>query len=590
MSEETPRRVAPPYPTPSTIGGNPLLRSLRKVAWVPRLRLGSGLILFAFVLSHFLNHALGLWSIGVMEAAGDVRRAVWQSLPGTTLLYGALLVHMTLALRKTIRRRTWRMPLAEALQLALGLTIPVMLIDHVIGTRGLAVMFGMPDTYHQVLTTLWPGLAWWQSSLLLVVWTHAVIGLRFWLANKSFYARMAPLLLTFSVLVPTLAILGWIEGARRLALAGERSERLPREAIVWADPIIGNGRYLLFAIIFGAIAIGILGTLGAFSRKRLSITYPGGRTVRARPGQTILEVSRENGIAHTAVCGGRARCSTCRTRVLKGLERLPPALPREQAVLDRIRAPANVRLACQLRPLADVTLQPLVPARAAATSSYTVEDSYRWGVEQSVAILFADLRGFTALSERRLPFDVVFILNEYLGLMSDLVRRNGGEVDKFIGDSVMALFGVAGRPEMGSQQALAAAADMIEELATLNERLNAQVAETLRFGVGIHAGPAILGRIGGGANDGLTALGDTVNIASRLESATKEIGETLVVSDAVMSFAGAVPAGWHSEKLVVRGRTNAIVVHGTSDAAVVRRSLAPSSMPEGGDTLSRIVG
>lgn len=545
----------------------------RKVAWVPRLRLGSGLILFAFVLGHFLNNALGLWSIDVMEGVGRVRGAIWQSLPGTLLLYGALLVHMGLALRRTARRRTWRMPLPEALQLALGLTIPLMLIDHVVGTRLLSERFDVPNTYTQILTTLWPGLAIWQSTLLLIVWTHAMIGLRFWLATKRFYARFAPLLLTGAVLVPTLAILGWIEAARRLKLAGMRAEALPREAILWSDPLIEVGRLVLFAIILGAIAIGVLGALGTFSGRRVTITYPGGRAIRMRPGQTVLEVSRENGIPHTAVCGGRARCSTCRTRILKGEDLLPPPSAREQAVLERIRAPANVRLACQLRPQADLTVQPLVPARTAEGQSYTVEDSYRWGVEQSVAILFADLRGFTALSERRLPFDVVFILNEYLGLMSELVRRNGGVVDKYIGDSVMALFGIAGRPETGSRQALLAAADMIEELDVLNDRLRTQVAETLRIGIGVHTGPAILGRIGGGANDELTALGDTVNIASRLETATKEVGTTLVVSDAVLTFARSSPAGWQTREIQVRGRTRPILVHGTSEASLVRANL-----------------
>jgi len=558
-------------------GPTSLRASLRNIAWVPRLRLGSGLILFAFVLSHFVNHALGLWSLEVMQAAQWLRSAFWQSLPGTVLLYGALLVHMTLALRKTARRRTWRMPLVEAVQLALGLTIPILLIDHVVGTRLLNIAFGVPDSYRQVLTTLWPGLMLWQTTLLLVVWVHAVIGLRFWLASKSFYARLAPLLLTFAVLVPTLATLGWIEAARRLALAGEQAERLPREAIVWADPVIGTGRMVLIGIILSTIAFGVFAAIGAFSRKRLSITYPGGRTVRARPGQTVLEVSRENGIAHTAVCGGRARCSTCRTRILSGVERLPSPQPRERAVLERIGAPANVRLACQLRPLGDVGVQPLVPSRGPALSATEdPQDSYRWGVEQSVAILFADLRGFTALSERRLPFDVVFILNEYLGLMSELVRRNGGMVDKYIGDSVMALFGVAGRPETGAYQALLTAADMIDPLAELNQRLSTQVAETLRFGVGIHAGPVILGRIGGGADEGLTALGDTVNIASRLEAATKELGNTVAVSDATVTLAGAQPAGWHTEEIAVRGRVNAILVHGTSDAALIRQSLAPA--------------
>ncbi|GAB5374235.1 MAG: adenylate/guanylate cyclase domain-containing protein [Acuticoccus sp.] len=546
---------------------------MRNVAWIPRLRLATGLIMFAFVLGHYLNHALGLWSLALMEAVGDVRRAVWQSAPGTVLLAGAFVIHMALALHRTARRRTWRMPPAEALQLALGLTIPVMMIDHVVGTRGLQEMFGIKADYQQLLSLLWPGLAVWQTTFLLVVWVHATIGLRYWLASKSFYPRIAPLLLTLAVLIPALATAGWIGAARRLELAGLKKVNLTREAIQWADPLIEYGRMGLIAAVLAALVIGILGALGVFSGKRVTITYPGGRQVRARPGQTVLEVSREQGIPHTAVCGGRARCSTCRTRILKGLERLPAPSPREKAVLERIRAPANVRLACQLRPQSNVTVQPLVPGRL-GEQTLGIEDSYRWGVEQQVAILFADLRGFTALSERRLAFDVVFILNEYLGLMSELVRKHDGVVDKYIGDSVMAIYGIATRPEVGARQALATAAEMMSEMDRLNARLSAEVAETLRMGIGIHAGPAILGRIGGGASAGLTALGDTVNIASRLESATKDLETMLAVSDAVTTFAGADPSRLRREEITLRGRSNAITVYAASTAGEVRQALS----------------
>lgn len=550
-----------------------LIRRVRNVPWVARLRLATGLIMFAFVLTHFLNHALGLWSLEAMEAVGSVRRAIWQSIPGTVLLAGSFIIHMALALMRTARRRTWRMPLAEAMQLALGLTIPVMMIDHVVGTRGLEEMFGIEPTYRQLLSLLWPGLAVWQTIFLVVVWVHASIGLRFWLASKSFYPRISAFLLTLAVLVPTLATAGWIGAARRLELAGLKKVNLTREAIQWSDPLIEYGRIVLIVAVLGAVLIGLLGALGLFSGRRVTITYPGGRQVRVRPGQTVLEVSREQGIPHTAVCGGRARCSTCRTRIIKGAEKLPPPHPRERAVLERIRAPANVRLACQLRPHTDITVQPLVPGRSSQQTAGGMEDSYRWGVEQQVAILFADLRGFTALSERRLAFDVVFILNEYLGLMSELVRKHGGVVDKYIGDSVMAIYGIATRPETGARQALETAADMMAELDKLNARLSAEVAETLRMGIGIHAGPVILGRIGGGATAGLTALGDTVNIASRLEGATKELDAVLAVSKEVIEFAGAEPAGLRREELTLRGRTNTITVYATSEADRLRDAL-----------------
>ncbi|WMS41477.1 adenylate/guanylate cyclase domain-containing protein [Acuticoccus sp. MNP-M23] len=558
-------------------------RNAAKGSWVQRLRLASGLVLFAFVLTHYLNHALGLYSVEVMEAVGAVRRAIWHTDVGTVLLYGALAVHAALALYKTARRRTWRIPIPEALQLVLGLIIPVMLIDHVVGTRGLHDWFDISNSYFAVLELFWPGLLTWQTVLLFVVWVHAVIGLRYWLRLKSWYKRAMPLLLTLAVLVPVLASLGWIEGARRIALTGAGTADLTREAVAWSTPIIHTGRQIILATIAATLLVALAGTLGLFSRGRVSVTYPGQRTVLAKPGLTLLEISRQHGIPHTSVCGGRARCSTCRTRIEEGLDTLPPPDAAERAVLERIRATPDVRLACQLRPRTNLTVHPMFPARDVSGVANVNTDSYRWGVEQPVAVLFVDLRGFTALSERRLAFDVMFILNEYLQLMSRIVFRNGGIVDKFIGDAVMALYGVTTSAEVGARQALTSAAEMIDEIETLNAQLQAQLGETLRIGIGIHAGPAILGRVGTGrAGEGLTALGDTVNIASRLESATKDYGVPMVASGATMAFAGVDASAFDVAQITVRGRTSSLDVHPVKNAAALRAALANTGSREPG--------
>ena len=146
----------------------PWLRSPRwrdPQAW----RLGSGLVLFAFALTHFLNHALGLVSVETMESVQEVRRAIWRSLPGTVLLYGAAAVHVALVLWKLARRRTWWMAPWEALQIGLGLAIPVLLTAHVASTRGTSEVHGFDDGYASVLRTLWPDVALKQSLLLLIV-------------------------------------------------------------------------------------------------------------------------------------------------------------------------------------------------------------------------------------------------------------------------------------------------------------------------------------------------------------------------------------------------------------------------------------
>jgi adenylate cyclase len=160
------------------------------------------------------------------------------------------------------------------------------------------------------------------------------------------------------------------------------------------------------------------------------------------------------------------------------------------------------------------------------------------GSEREIAILFVDIRGFTALSEGRLPYDVVFVLNRYFAAIGLAVESAGGRVDKFIGDGIMALFGVEAGAEAGCRDALAAARLMSLRLIELNQALRAELAEPLRIGIGIHAGPAIVGEMGYGSAAALTAIGDAVNTASRLEALTKEYECELIVSDELILRAG----------------------------------------------------
>jgi adenylate cyclase len=317
------------------------------------------------------------------------------------------------------------------------------------------------------------------------------------------------------------------------------------EAAVWAG----------FALLVAAIgAVRVSGRL----RGGPTITYPGGRRVRAGAGATLLEISRAAGVPHASVCGGRGRCTTCRVLVLEGADSLPPPEETEAAALVRIHAPAAVRLACQIRPEHSLTIRPLIPLREATPAAG--RDAYRWGIERRITVMFADLRSFTSLAERLYPYDSVFLLNRYFELMSEAIERNRGEVDKFLGDGIMALFGVAPARGTGSRDALLAARDMLRALERLNEEFVSTLPARLRMGLGIHTGPAVLGRVGGRMG-GLTALGDSVNIASRLESLNKEFGSTIVISDAAVRTSGLAIEGAETHDIAVRGRGEMLTVH-----------------------------
>lgn len=521
-------------------------------------RLASGLILFIFALTHFLNHALGHVSLEAMEAVQAIRTGLWRSWPGTVLLYGAAAVHVGLALWKIARRRTWRMAPWEAAQIGLGLAIPFLIAAHIAATRMHSSLNGGQDTYNVVLRGLWPEAAPKQTLLLLIVWLHAMIGFHFWLRLRSWYAAWSPLLLVAAVLVPTLAITGWIEGARRAELAFPAPPFTPEAAgrrgmLVWRAE---TGVWAAFALFVTVTAAARLrGRWGGGP----TVTYPGGRRVRATPGATLLEISRAAGVPHASVCGGRGRCTTCRVLVMEGAETLPAPNPTEAADLGRLHAPFAVRLACQIRPRHSLTVRPLIPLRETAPT--LGRDADRWGVERRITVMFADLRGFTSLAERLYPYDSVFLLNRYFEVMSEAIERHGGHVDKFLGDGIMALFGVQPAPGAGSRDALLASRDMLKALEGLNEEFAATLAGRLRMGLGIHMGPAVLGRVGGGPAARLTALGDGVNIASRLEGLNKEFGSALVVSDVALRASGLALAEAETHDIAVRGRGEMLKVH-----------------------------
>ena len=521
-------------------------------------RLASGLVLFGFVLTHFLNHALGLVSIEAMEGAQEYRVAVWQSGTGTILLYGAFAIHIGFAFAKLITRRTWRLPPWEAAQIGLGLMIPVLLFEHVMANRGLRLVADIEDVYRNVLFQLWPGSAVRQSALLLIVWGHAVIGLHHWLKNKRWYGRWRTVLLVAAVLVPTLALTGWIEGARRVAAMALQPPLDEDQAALLAR-LDRRAETALWAFFGTAAAAAALLRLAAWLRPGPRVTYPNGRTVRGASGATLLEISRAAGIAHASVCGGRGRCTTCRVLILEGAQDLPPPGAREVSALERIGAPPGVRLACQVRPAGPVTIRPLVPLREATPGA--AQDAERWGVERRITILFADLRGFTSIAERLYPYDSVFLLNRYFEVMTQAIQRHGGMVDKFLGDGIMALFGVAPARGAGSRDALLAARDMLDALDHLNQEFGPMLPERLRMGLGVHMGPAVLGRVGGNIAAGLTALGDSVNIASRLESLNKDFNAMLVVSDAALRASGFAFEDAETREIMVRGRTEPLTIH-----------------------------
>lgn len=548
-------------------------RRLRNPLSIRRVRITTGVVMMVFVITHFLNHSLGLISLEVLEAGRLIFVAVWRTMPGTILLMGSVLIHMALAFQAFYVRRRLRMGGADATQLILGLLIPPLLAIHILGTRGANQSFGVDDQYAYVLLPLWVdandgGLRQILASG--VVWVHGCIGIHMWLRLKGWYQRAIPTLFGLALLLPVFAMLGFVSAGREVALLdAQPGWRDALSTIV--DGASAEDYELMFQrermILRGlAVLLGLTlvarGIRSAVESRRdvVRLLYPGGRRVVVAPGSTILDASKAHDIPHAAVCGGRGRCSTCRVRINSGLESLPPPKPDERKVLARIKAPPNVRLACQIKPCEDMSITPLLPPTAGPGDS-AGRSTVLQGQEREIAVLFADIRGFTTLSEKKLPYDVVFILNRYFRSMGEAVDGAGGRIDKFIGDGVMALFGLETSPDEACQQALRAAAAMAAKLEELNELLAEDLPSPLRIGIGIHAGPAIVGEMGYASATTITAIGDTVNTASRLEALTKEHRAQLIVSYRVAELAGVEFGVDQTVEQAVRGRSETLKIH-----------------------------
>ena len=533
------------------------------------IRLASGLFMFSFACCHFLSHATGFLLLDNMELVGrHFLLAPWRNTPMRLALLVCFVTHAGLGLRALYRRRHLRMPAIEAFQLGLGLLIPVLLIPHAFDVRLGYSLFGFEDSYYRVVYKYWltqplTGLPR-QFGLLLAVWTHGCIGIHMWLRYRPGYWRWrAPLLVT-AALIPNLAVMG-INNAGWDAMLRARAD--PAFRALHGPPPPGSERAIeggdlansldslriayivLVAAVFAARAVR---DWRARQTRGVTISYSNGPTVTVPRGYSILEASRSIRLPHESICGGRARCSTCRVRIQRGLDDLPPPSAIERATLARVRVPANVRLACQVRPKSDVALAVLL---SSARSDSGLLIDLTESREVTVTAMFVDLRDSTALASGRLPFDAMFLIDRYVQAVTAAVLTNAGSVTSVAGDGIMTVFGLDGRAAVGARSALAAAEELWRSIERLGADLVEELGGALKFGIGIHTGLSVIGSVGLPGQRSIQFLGDTGNIASRLESLTKETACTMIVSALTVAIAGAPAPNWRRADLEIRGRS-----------------------------------
>jgi adenylate cyclase len=506
------------------------------------LRMASGLVLFTYIGAHLTNHALGLVSLDVAEAGLEIAVEVWSSLPGTVLLYGAAAAHFLLALWAVYDRRTFRLPPAELLRIALGFTLPMILIGHAANTRLAWELYGLSSDYARVVSNLWiSDSQGWQLGLMAPGWLHGCLGLYFAFNRRPLFRQLRFVLFGAALLLPVFSALGFLAMGRELTANAESAAA----ALDYLSPANApqriaiaqwrNGLLTAYLAIIGA-AFGARAVRNALERGRkrlISISYPG-RTVRVPRGWTVLEASRSFHIPHASMCGGRARCSTCRVRVTAGEDACPPAEAAERATLDRIGAAPDVRLACQLRPEGDLSVIPLVRTERPVYRAAPPQRS----AEREIVVMFCDFLNRAELAGDHLPQDMLYVLTLYIEALGKAIRAAHGTLSYIDPDSICALFGLERGLTQAARQALQAAGAIEHVMSDLNERLGRQWECKVKIAVTLHAGRAVVGEIGSSDPPTMMAVGEAMDVANELRRTAAARGKAFAISQPVYAAAG----------------------------------------------------
>ncbi|MEO0379893.1 MAG: adenylate/guanylate cyclase domain-containing protein, partial [Pseudomonadota bacterium] len=386
-----------------------------------------------------------------------------------------------------------------------------------------------------------------------------------------------PWVVGVSVLIPTLALVGFVISGRVTAglMEEPRAAELARNAWNFPDgegfgrlaQIDQQATFIVWGVLGFALLVFAARRAIAALRKPIRIQYIDGPQVRAPRGQTLLETSRANGVAHTALCGGRGRCTTCRVIVEDGMDDLPPPSDAEARTLASVGAPPNARLACQMTPTAPISVFRVFAPDGKRSRAHASQ-----GKEAQLAVLFLDMRGFTARTDGQLPYDVVFLLNRFFDEIVPPILKAGGTIDKYMGDGLMAVF-ETDTPRASALAAIQAVEGIGHALEAFNETLKKEGGAPVAIGIGVHLGNVVLGEIGAAGQAPRTLIGDTVNTASRLEGGTKDMAVQALISEDTLHTAGHAVGHSDMVPLSLRGREHPLPALAVKEAKQLQEML-----------------
>lgn len=263
------------------------------------------------------------------------------------------------------------------------------------------------------------------------------------------------------------------------------------------------------------------------------ISQTDNKTIDASPGSTILEAMLQAKINHAHACGGHSRCTTCRVYVVVGLSSCEPRNEKERELAEKLKLPRDVRLACQTKITGDITIRrPVVDDmdREIILKQLGDTSGTKLGQEKDLAILFTDIENYTQFAEAFPAYDVVHVLNRYYQTMNDIIVENKGIISDVAGDGILALFGVIEETKNPVLDAINTVRDMNRGLVQFNGYLNQMYGRSFGIRAGINFGKVVVGNFDTGKMTKISAIGDAVNLASRIESANKNFHTRLLIS------------------------------------------------------------
>jgi adenylate cyclase len=273
---------------------------------------------------------------------------------------------------------------------------------------------------------------------------------------------------------------------------------------------------------------------------------------------TILEATLEANINHTHTCGGRAKCSTCRVSILKGIENCNSRNDAEQQIADKLNFPKDIRLACQTKIVGDISIRKMVSDKFDEDiifEQFTNDSDIALGSQQELTIVFTDIVNYTSFAEKFPPYDVVHVLNRYYRIMNTIITDNDGIISDVAGDGILAVFGIDKKCNNSVLDAIKAIEAMKEKLEIFNLYLKDNF--NIQFGIraGVHYGNVIIGPIDTGEMKKMAVIGDNVNYASRIEYANKEFGTKLLLSEEAYQRVRSKYPKHNSFEATLKGKT-----------------------------------